>query len=396
VVVSGTFTYLARDRSGQQVSGRLSAANEQGVLAELHARDLAPIRVAVVREARGRRSMSSRQLATTYRQLADLLKAGVPLMRSLRLLARRRSNPRLATLMREIADGVADGASLGDAMGAHGEIFPSMHVAMVRAGERGGFLNIVLARMGEFLERQADIRSKVIGNLIYPFALLVVGALIIIGALYFFVPKFVEFYKDGELPLPTRMLMTASDLVREKWWMLLIGIVVAGILWGWIRRQEAFQRRFAAMQLKTPVVGALVGGLAVSRLCRTLGTLLANGIPLLPALQISRDAAGHVLLEEAIDAAAEAVRAGEALAPPLGAAGLLDDDIVEMISVGESANNLQDVLLTIADTIDGRVERTLNVMIRLMEPALLLLLGGAVMFIFLALVIPMMKLSSKI
>jgi len=394
--VPATFSYIARDRAGQQVTGRLAGASEQGVLAELQARNLVPVRIEAVREPTVRRSLPARQLANTYRQLADLLNAGVPLLRAIRLLGRRRANPRLAALMREIADAVADGTSLGDAMSAHPAVFPSMHVAMVNAGERGGFLSVVLARMGSYLERQAEIRSKVIGNLIYPVALLAIGALIIVGALYFFVPKFASFYADGELPLPTTILLAASHLVRERWWLLLIGIVVFVTAVRWLLHQQRVKRTWALVQLRLPVIGSLFGGLAVSRLCRTLGTLLANGIPLLPALQISREAAGHVLLEEAIESATDAVRAGEPLAPPLAASGLMEDDVVEMISVGESANNLQDVLVAIADTIDGRVERTLNILIRLMEPALLLLLGGAVMFIFLALVIPMMQLSSRI
>ncbi|MEM7227873.1 MAG: type II secretion system F family protein [Planctomycetota bacterium] len=395
--MSVTFAYIARNQSGQQVTGRLAAPNEQGVLAELHARDLAPIQVTAVKESmQTARRLSTRRLATTYRQLADLLRAGVPLMRALRLLAKRRANPKLANIMRQVADAVADGATLADAMSTQGDVFPDMHVAMVRAGERGGFLDTVLGRMGEFLERQADIRSKVVGNLIYPFALLGVGATIIVGALYFFVPKFAAFYKSDELPLPTTILMAASDLVRERWWLLPVIAVVGFFAVQWARQQPAVRRWFAGMILKTPVLGSLIGGLAVSRLCRTLGTLLANGIPLLPALQVSRDAAGNVLLAEAIDHASESVRAGEPLATPLGSSGLLDDDVIEMIAVAESANNLQDVLVTIADTLDGRIERTLTVLIRLMEPALLLLLGGAVFFIFMALVIPMMQLSSKI
>ena len=391
------FSYIARDASGQRVTGQLSGATEQAVLAELEARQLAPVRVEPVRERRRRGGrVATRQLATAYRQLADLLRAGVPLLRGLRLLGRSKSNPRLARVMGVVANDVADGARLGDAMAAHADVFPSIQVAMVRAGERGGFLEEVLARMGTFLEHQADLRSRVLGNLIYPFALLFVGLTIIIVALVAFVPQFKDFYARIEIPLPTRVLLASSDLLTGSWPWLLGGILLVGFgLWRW-RRDPAARRRIARWQMRIPHLGPLLRALAVGRFCRILGTMLENGIPMLAAMKISRDAAGHILLAEAIDEATEAVRAGEPLVEPLARSGLLTDDVIEMIAVGESANNLPDVLLTIADTVEKRVDRLLAVFLRLMEPTLLLLLGGAVFFIFVALIVPMMRMSSAI
>lgn len=392
-----TFAYVARDPTGQRVEGKLAGASAQSVLAELQSRQLAPVQVREVRDQpRVQRRVSARQLANAYRQLADLVHAGVPLLRALRLLGRSKSNPRLAKVMATVADAVADGSRLADAMAAHGDVFPPVQIAMVRAGERGGFLEPVLQRMGGFLELQADMRGKVVGNLIYPAVLLAVMLSIIVIALVFFVPKFRDFYARIQLPLPTKIVLGASELLTTYWFAMAIALAFIALISWRLWQSEVVRRQLAIWQLHIPVIGALVRSLAVGRFARILGTLLENGIPMLSAMQISRDAAGHVLLAEAIDKAAEAVRAGETLATPLAASGLLSEDVIEMISVGESANNLPQVLITVAETIEKRVDRMLNVFVRLMEPFLLLIMGGAVLFIFVALIVPMMRMSSSL
>jgi len=392
-----TFAYIARDTAGQRVEGKLAGASAQSVLAELQSRQLAPVQVQEVRDQpRVQRRVSARQLANAYRQLADLLHAGVPLLRALRLLGRSKSNPRLAKVMAAVADAVADGSRLADAMAAHGDVFPPVQIAMVRAGERGGFLEPVLQRMGGFLELQADMRGKVIGNLIYPAVLLGVMLTIILIALVFFVPKFRDFYARIQLPLPTKIVLGASELLTTYWFAMVIAVAIVAVISWRLWQSAVVRRQLAIWQLHIPVIGSLVRSLAVGRFARILGTLLENGIPMLSAMQISRDAAGHILLAEAIDKAAEAVRAGETLATPLATSGLLTEDVVEMISVGESANNLPQVLITVAETIEKRVDRMLNVFVRLMEPFLLLIMGGAVLFIFVALIVPMMRMSSSL
>lgn len=390
-----TFAYVARSSSGERVTGTVETASEQAALQEIAARGLAPVKVAEESAPRRRgRRVGVRRLAAAYQQLADLLRAGVPLMRALRLLARGKSDPRLAAIMGEIADAVADGQRLADAMAQRGDSFPPIQVAMVRAGERGGFLDQVLARLASFLNHQADLRAKVLGNLIYPCVLLVVGAGVVVGALVFFVPRFEDFYKEMALPLPTRMLLGASKILTQHGWLVLVAaaVLAAGAIW--LLRRPRVRRRLSIWQLRVPQLGPLVRNLAVARFCRILGTMLGNGIPLIQAMRISRDAAGHPLLEEAIDAATDAVRHGDPLATPLGRSGLFDEDVVEMISVGESANNLDEVLVGIAETIERRVDRLLAIALRLMEPLLLLLLAGVVMFIFVALVVPMLQMSA--
>ncbi|MAB28437.1 MAG: type II secretion system F family protein [Phycisphaeraceae bacterium] len=396
VVGMAVFTYQARDDGGKRVDGRQEAASRAAIVSELQSRGLTPI---AVREAavaaRGRKRLSDRRLAGAYGQLADLLKAGVPLLRSLGLVARGKSDPRLAAAMAGIAERVSEGERLADSMRSIGG-FPEIHIAMVQAGERGGFLEEVLSELSTFLEHQAERRATVLGNMIYPVILLLVGVGVIVAALVLFVPKFQDFFGEMELPLATRLLLGMSDLVTG-WWPLAVVLVVGGVV-GWIlvRDRPGIRHHAAGLQLRLPLVGDLVRTMAVARFTRMLGTLLANGIPLLASMRISREAAGNPLLADAIDAAAEAVGGGESLARPLEQSGLFGEEVVEMISVGESANNLPVVLVGIARNAERRTDRILGTMLKLMEPAMLLVLAGAVMFIFLALVVPMMSLSSQI
>ncbi len=391
------FAYIARDATGQQVTGNVAAASEQAVLADLHGRDLAPLRIREIHDQpRMQRRVSSRHLATAYRQMADLLRVGMPLLRALQLLSRSKSNPRLASVMGAVADDIAQGSRLADAMARRGHVFPPVQVAMIRAGERGGFLEQIFARLGVLLERQTELRARVVGSLIYPAMLLTVGLIIVLAALVFFVPRFEEFYGRIELPLPTKILLGTSAALTRYWLLMLLGIVLAAAAWSWLRGRPNVRRAFVRWQLRVPKLGALVSSLAVARFTRILGTLLGNGVPTLSAMQISRDAVGNVLLAEAVDRATESVRAGDPLARPMAESGMFGEDVVEMIAVGESANNLPEVLITIAETIEKRIDRMLALFVRLTEPLLLLALAGVVLFIFIALIVPMMQLSSAI
>ena len=391
------FAYSARDATGRKVDGRLEGANRQAVVSELHGRGLSPIRVREAVQVRTRkRKIPIRRLARAYVQLSDLLGAGVPILRSLELLGRGKADPRLAEAMTKVTDRVSDGDRLADAMQSLPDSFPPIHVAMVQAGERGGFLKEVLGELGSFLEHQADRRSTVLGNLIYPTILMMVGLGIIVAAMVFFVPKFETYFAGMDLPLPTQILLGTSGFLTTWWPMLLVFLIAMVGSWFFLRRMPEVQRKIALFQLRAPVAGSLTRALAVARFTRMLGTLLENGIPMLAAMRISRDSAGNVLLVEAIDKAADAVGAGESLARPLGASGLFDEDVVEMIMVGESSNTLPTVLVGVADTAERRTDRILEGMLKLMEPVLLLFLAAAVMFVFLALVVPMMQLGTQL
>ncbi len=395
-----TFQYTALSGTGQRVRGSLAAANEQAVLAELESKQLTPvaIREKEAETAGSVRSVSARSLGESYEQLGDLLRAGVPLLRSLKLLGARKSSARLSGVYRGLAAAVEKGSDLAAAMAEEPRVFAPVHIAMVRAGEKGGFLEDVLVKLGRMVVKQAEMRAKIIGNLVYPAVL--VGLGLIIGGVIFgvFVPKFQPMFEklgDG-LPWVTKMVFAVSGAITRYGpaTAIVLAIVGAGV-WRVLRLPKV-REWLDRLWLKTPVIGPILRNIATVRLCQLMGAMLGNGVPMLAALQISRDGTGSGPMRAAVDSAIEAVRSGQALATPLAQSGLLDDDVSEMIAVGESANNLDDVLLKVAETIEARLDRLLGVAVRLIEPLLLVGLASVVGIVAAALLLPMSKLSGAV
>ncbi|MEM1185621.1 MAG: type II secretion system F family protein [Planctomycetota bacterium] len=391
-----TFEYQALDNAGARVSGALAAASEAGVLAELEARRLTPVRVEARKEKKGG-SVGARALGTAYAQLADLLRAGVPVMRTLQLLGRQRTKPALATAFRHLADRVADGAELSEAMGDHPGVFPQVHVAMVRAGEQGGFLEDVFEQLGKFVTAEAELKAKVIGSLTYPTILLVVMALVLAVIFGFFVPLFEPmFERIPELPLVTKVVFGISDAVTVYGPVTALVVSLVGFVFWRLSKRPDVSRAIIVAKTSSPGLGELIRQLACARFCRLLGMMESGGVPLLTAMKISRDAAGNLLMEEAIDEAAEAVRGGDSLASPLAKSGLFPEDVIEMIAVGEAAGNIDQVLLNVAETIERRIDRLLATLVRLIEPIMLIAIALSVGTIAIALILPMTKITADV
>lgn len=392
------YDYIALDSGGKRVTGVLAASNESALLAELESRRLTPMSVRERGERGGlslRRGVGRRPMGQAYTQVADLLRAGVPLLRAIRLIAGRKKQTRLTEVYGELADRVAAGDDLAAAMDERPDVFPAVHVAMVRAGERGGFLERVLARLGSMVIAEAELRGKVLGALAYPAFLVVVGVVIIAVVFTMFVPQFRKVVEEANVPLPTitKIVFGANDIFRWTWPGLVAAAVVIPVAVVSGLTRPGVREWVDVVKARLPVVGPLVRTLAAARFCRMLGTMLDNGVPLLAGMSIAKDAAGNVLMERAISTAAEAVRAGQPLSGPLGESGLFEDDVVEMIAVAESANNLDEVLLSVAETSESRVDRLISTAVRLVEPVLLVFLAGSVGMIAAALVIPMTKMG---
>jgi len=394
-----TFKYIAVSATGERVQGALSGASEQAVIAELENRQLMPVELSPQAESSpGARGISLRALGQTYEQLADLLHAGVPLLRGLRLLGGRKGNPKLSAVFRELAEAVEKGADLGQAMSERPAVFPTVQVAMVRAGERGGFLEKVLARLGALITAQADLRGKVIGSLVYP-GLLVTAGLGIVGVIFWkFVPKFKPmFAKLGDqLPGVTKLVFAVSDGLGRYAPFTLAGVIVLAFAWWRFSRRKAVRDSIEQYKLRLPVLGGLLRSYATVRFCQMLGTMLDNGVPMLAALAIAKDGTGHPLFARTIETAIERVRSGGHLTDPLRESGLFDDDVIEMIAIGEAANNLDEVLLKIASTMERRLDRLLTIAVRLIEPLLLMIIAGVVGIVAAALLLPMSKLGDAI
>ena len=387
------------NHAGARIRGELAGPTEAAVLAELESRKLIPVEVNLAgASTSGPKPLPIRQLAGAYTQISDLLRAGVPLLRSLRSLANRNGNPRFAAIFSELAEAVASGEDLGDAMARRPTVFPPIHVAMVRAGERGAFLESVLSSLGRLVQAQADLRSQVVGALVYPMILLVAGSLIVGAIFIFFVPMFRSVYDgmEGGLPLITRLVFGISEIVSRAWFIVIPVLIVAGFGLRLVLKTPAAKQAFERIRVRAPVVGPITRSLATARVTRMLGTMLHHNVPLLTALTISKDAAGNAPMQDAISQAIEAVRAGKPLTGPLSESGLFDPDVIEMVSVGEQANNLDSVLVTIAETIESRVQRLMATALRLVEPILLLILGGMVAAIAVALILPLLRMSTKL
>lgn len=396
------FQYIARNVKGEQVTGVLQADSEAGVVRLLDEKKLFPVRVSIAKESGGamaslpmlgHASVRTRDVAGFYGQLADLLRAGVPMMRAMETLARAGANKRLAQLVKEAKDAVAQGDALADALAKNTAVFPTLHVAMIRAGERGGFLEDVLANLSSYLEKQDELLGKLRGAMIYPAILTFAGSGVIIFMLLVLVPQFKPIFEGVSLPLPTVILFAASDAFVSQWPVLIAVTFVAVLAVVSFFRSEAGRRKWDIWRMRVPVMGGAIRMTCIARFCRILGTMLANGVPLLQALSISRDAAGSIMLATNIEQAAESVRAGQSLSQPLRAGGMFPEEVIEMVAVAEESNQLEKVLVQIADTVERRTNQKIDYAVRLIEPLILVALAGVIGFVALGLLVPIFSMS---
>jgi type II secretory pathway component PulF len=394
------FSYVARDHTGERVSGSISADGRREALAALAGQALFPIEVRadspVIEDHRVRR-VPAQLLANTYGQMADLLRSGVPLLRSLEVLQRQTSHVGLSHVLGQIHRQIEDGATMAEAMARFERVFGEMTVSMIRAGGEGGFLEEAFSRVAEFTEAQEDLKKRTIGALVYPLFLATVGLVVVTVLIVFFVPRFEGLFAQlrarGELPAVTSLLLWTSHQAWRWGWLLLLLLLGAGwFVRRWLRTEvgRAWTDR---VRLKLPLVGPIFLNLAVARFCRVLGTLLRNGVPILRSLQSSSDATGNRVLSQAIQEASESISAGQPLAKPLAASGKFPPLVVEMIAVAEQANTLEKVLLEIADALERRTWRRLDLAVRLIEPMLLLVLAGAVLVVVIALLLPILRMG---
>jgi len=396
----GAYEYMARTATGKQITGVMEADNESAVVRTLSERELFPVRVAQQADRRRgiRRRIRPRDVGVLYGQLADLLRSGVPMLRALDVLSRAGLSRALSEVVPRIREDVSAGKTLAEALDAHPRAFTSLHTAMVRAGERAGFLEDVLTHLAEFLDRQDDLRSKVRGAMVYPIVLTTIGLLAMLVILVWFVPKFQPMFASGtvDLPVPTVLLFAASGLLNDHK-LLLVGMIVATVIG--IRaflHSEFGHRLWDRWKLKIPLAGKVTRMVSITRFCRILGTMLANGVPILQALAISKDATGNETIAAAIEEAAENVRAGEPLADPLKASGLFPTEVVEMIAVAEESNQLEKVLVQIADAVERRTNRQVDQAVRLVEPLILVLLAVAIGFVAIGLLYPIFTMSETL
>jgi len=391
------FLYNAKNLAGKPASGSISAASAAEATKELAARSLFASDVKPAPASGGfQRRVPGRAVEGAYSRLADLLKAGVPLLRAFEILAGNKQCPPLASALGDVRSRVANGESLREAMHAHPGVFSSLAVNIIGAGEKGGFLESAFRRLAVLTRNQEELKGRLLGALAYPAFLVAAGSIVLVLMLVFFVPRFEPLFERlsdrGELPWATVALLGTSHFCQQYGlWAALI--LAAAYLIGRPVFATRARRLIDRLKLTVPYAGPMFRSLAIARFCRVLGSLLQNQAPILEALKLARLATGNQLLEEAIATAATSIGDGQSLAGPLAACGYFPEDTVEAISVGQQANNLDGILLDQAASLEDQTNRHIDLVMRLVEPALLLVMAGVILFVMIALLLPVFQLS---
>jgi type II secretory pathway component PulF len=395
------FVYVARNLEGHRVTGEISAASEREVVSLLSNRKLFPLEVTEQKEETGiriRRRPPAQAMANMYSQLASLLSNGVPLLRSLTILREQTNSPVLREVLADVAKRIEDGSSIGDAFARHPKVFNEVAVNMSRAGAEGGFLEDALERIARFTSEQSELRGRTLGALVYPFVLFGMGTVIVSVLIIYFVPMFGDLFDQlraqGKLPWPTDALLGFSEIVRS-WGLLILGLFAALFITLRVQSGTEKGRYFIdGAKLRLPLFGPIFKDLAIARFCRVLGTLLTNGVPILKGLEISRHATGNSVLSSTIEKATENISGGQSLAAPLLRSGQFPATVTEMIAIAEESNTLDKVLVNIAEDLEKGTSRRLDLLVRLLEPIMLMIMAVIIMFIVIALLMPILNMGS--
>ena len=396
------FTYRAADRLGKTVDGVMEAPDARSVVERLHREAFYPIRVAPHAERRGigtitlTRGVRPRQLLALTQQLATLFEAGLPLDRALTVLEELAPTPRLKTIVTDLLHGVRGGSALSDAlMRHHPRPFSRLYVNMVRAGEKGGVLEVSLRRLAEFLEARAAFRDAVVSALAYPLVITSVGAAAIVFLLTFVIPRFASIFADlGQtIPLPTQILLSVSLYARAYWWVappVVLGIVLMWRVWTSTAEGRLAWDRWV---LRLPIVGPLATKIEAARFTRTLGTMLKSGVPVLGAMAVVGDMMSNTAVAGAVSRISQDVKRGGTIAASMQEHARFPPLAVHMVRVGEETGRLEDMLLKVAETFEEDVRTELKRVIGLLEPIIILAMGVLVAFIVVAMLLAIFSIN---
>ncbi len=419
------FQYSALDAKGEQTTGVVSAATEAEAIQQLRAKGLYPTQISEEGKTKGKGKsapakakgqvkakpaakghlggrIKPKSLMIFTRQLATLIDSGLPLLRSLTVLEKQEPNPVLKATVSALAENVQGGSTFSESLAQHPKIFNKLYVNMVKAGELGGVLEIVLNRLAEYQEKAQKLKNKIVSAMVYPVIVMFIAVAILVFLMIFIVPKFKEMFTntDSELPLISKIVFGMSEFFLARPLFVpnvVFAFIAFGIgvflfnLWG---RTVGGRRIIDNMKLKMPVLGDIQRKSAVSRFSRTLGTLVTSGVPILQALNITRDTAGNVVISHAIEKVHEAVKEGETIVTPLQASGVFPNMVISMVDVGEETGQLPEMLLKVADVYDDEVDNAVTALTSILEPIMIVILAlivGAVVF---ALFLPLIKMIS--
>ena len=413
------FQYSAVDNKGQTVKDRIEASSSDDAIAKIRALGCFPTNVKEVHirrkagetpdttstPAKKRREISfsiggvkSKELTTFTRQLSTLQDAGLPIIRGLKILASQMKKGLLKKTILAVIEDIESGNTLSGAFARHPRVFDKLYVNVVKAGEVGGALDIILQRLADFREKTERLVRKIISAMIYPTVVVVVAISILIGLMIFIIPNFAKIFEELnlELPLPTKMLITFSMILKTQWMFIPAVPFGAFILYKILGKIKKIRLVIDKTKFKLPIFGAIINKSTVSRFSRTLATLTSSGVPILDALNNVKDATGNAAMAQAIQNIHDSIRGGESITKPLRAAEICDAMVVNMVEVGEETGELDKMLTKVADNYDDEVDRAVEAMVSLIEPMMIVFLGGAVGFIVVAMFVPLIKLMQGI
>jgi type II secretory pathway component PulF len=412
-----TFAYKALKSDGKIAEGVLDAGSRPDALRQMETLGLRPVTIAEKSSGKGKKGadasggagnisfkfgskkVSGKELENFTRLLSSLLAAGVPLSRAMVILAKEASTPVAQQKWKELHDRVVDGMSLADAMAQSPETFPRVYVAMVEAGEAGGFLDVVLAQIAEFQSREKELKSKVMTAMLYPAILLVLALVVVVVLLVFFIPKFQKVFASihGSLPLITQMIIAVSDVMRHYGLLVAGGAIGIGFLVRTWFVSEKGKRAWEGLVLKMPLIGKLIAQFAMARFCRMLGTLIGAGVPLVHGLNVARRSIGNQILVDAVALSIERVQQGGRLGQSLGdCRTLFAGSVLEMISVAEESGKLDAELVRIAAVTENDLDRNLKTAVAFAEPLMLFLIAAFIGVIFIGMLLPVLSMGEYI
>ncbi len=413
------FLYTAMDGSGKERKGKINAASEEAATLELRSKHLyvTSMRVVVdVKKEKAKKAKSKsggggfninlgpvvikrKDLTVVTRQLAILLGAGLPLIRSLRTLEKQSQNPAVQGVLGKTCEIVEGGATFAEALSQSPKSFDKLYLNMVRAGEASGAMEVILDRLANFMESAARIAGKVKSAMVYPCVILGIAVLALVGLMIFIVPNFSKIFDDlleGE-PLPgiTQFLINTSDTMMNQWYYYIIGIVSIVIIYKITVKIPAGKYAVDYAKYNMPLFGPIISKTAISRFSRTLGTLMSSGVPVLSALSIVKDTSGNETVANAVQKVYDAVKEGEGIATPLGKTKIFPEMVISMVEVGEETGKLPEMLDKIADTYEEEVNNAVGALTSLIEPLMIVALAGMVGTIVIALFLPLTKIIEK-
>lgn len=398
-----TFQYRAKDRKGGLIQGTMDGDSETFVVQRLQTMgyfpfdivDTSPKKAAGLFSELTKKRITLNDITTFTRQLADLLNAGVPLVKALSVIESQTANESLANIVKQVRLDVEKGDNLAQALGHHPRQFPQLYTSMVRAGEAGGLLYEVLERLADFYETENEVKGKVLSALAYPVIIVLVGLVVVFILMTVVIPKIVTIYEDmgSSLPLITQVLISTSDFMAAWWWLILIGIVAGIVSFRQYARTEKGQLTLHGLYLRIPVLGGILIKREVARFSRTFGALLHNGVSILMALDIVADVLDNAVVRREIRALPEAVSKGSGVAQALEGSKAFPDTVINMMSVGEQTGRLDEVLMKIARSFEMEVDRNLRTAMSLIEPLIILVIAVFVGGIALAMFLPIFYLD---